>query len=838
MQLATRHLTVALAGNPNSGKTTIFNALTGLRQKVANYPGVTVEKKLGRCKLPDGETVDVIDLPGTYSLVSRSPDEQVAMEVLRGLRPDTPAPDVVICVIDASNLQRNLYLLSQLVEVGRPMVVALNMTDVAARRGLHISADRLGAQLGVPVVAVVAHQKKGIDELKAAIDKAKIAPMPAWPLPAAMHEEVVTVGGGLAILLSSDEATDRRSDEGSSRRLASHHAVAERLLIGDRAADIAPLTGHEPVKSLLDHANNRLKQLGVDPMQADIEAHYRWIDDVAAKSLVPACEVLTRGGTTLPAVSSESNENQDLGRDAHATSTILDYAPKPTFTDRLDRILLHKVGGLAIFALVMAALFVSIFWLADPIMGATENGIKWLGGLVSSILPAGPVKDLWTDGIVAGVGGVMVFIPQIALLFLFLAILEDSGYLARAAFLMDRVLSKVGLHGKSFIPLLSSFACAIPGIMAARTIECRRDRLATIFVAPFMSCSARLPVYALLITTFFASVSPLGRGGILLALYALGIIAAFLTALIFKIGAKREVPTAFILELPTYKRPQVSQIARVVWMNTWAFVSKAGTIIFCLSVILWASMYYPRLPESRMQSLRVEAESAFGRSVLDASSDERLREFITIHAADIQKAVDEEMAKYYEKNPLPENPSRERISHDQRVRSLHESTKVMWAGMAFGVREQEIFLENYLASAQLRHSYAGRLGHLIEPVIKPLGYDWKMGVGLIGAFAAREVFVSTMGIVYSVGDDDEDTQPLAQAMLADRYADGRRVWTPLVATSLLVWFVLAMQCMSTLAIVRRETGTWRWPLLQLVYMTGLAYVVSLLVYQVGRIWFA
>lgn len=766
----TTPLTVALAGNPNSGKTTIFNALTGLRQKTANYPGVTVEKKVGRCRLPDGAWVDVIDLPGTYSLISRSPDEQVAMEVLRGLRPDTPPPDVVVCVVDASNLHRNLYLVSQLIEVGRPMVVALNMTDVAERRGIRVSPERLSERLGVPVVSVVGHQKRGIPELKAAIARAAVAPMPDWPLPQAMQEEVVLVAGGLGILESAETPGQVISGKGEDGLpLAPEHSprpryatIAERLLIGDRAPDVAPLVGREPVRTLLDHAAARLQQLGIDPMQADIEAHYKWIDEVAAASLVPACEELFRGAGVSPAA---DGAQQHRGQDAGAT--VLEYAPTPTLTDRLDRILLHKVAGLAIFAIVMAGLFVSIFWLADPVMGAVESGIAWLGGLVEGFLPDGPIKDLWTDGIVAGVGAVLVFIPQIALLFLFLAIMEDSGYLARAAFLMDRLLSKVGLHGKSFIPLLSSFACAIPGIMAARTIECRRDRLATIFVAPFMSCSARLPVYALLIGAFFASSSAVARGGILLSLYGLGILAAVGTAMLFKLGSRREPASSFILELPTYKRPQLSQVARVVGHNTWAFISKAGTIIFCLSVILWAMMYYPRLPEERVAELT--RENAWSLET-----------------------------------PRSSGPT---VDGDA------------------------------LAAAQLRHSLAGRLGHAIEPVILPLGYDWKMGVGLIGAFAAREVFVSTMGIVYAAGDAEEDDTPLREAMMSDRKPDGSPVWTPLVATSLLVWFVLAMQCMSTLAIVRRETGTWTWPLLQLLYMTGLAYVASLVVYQVGSIWF-
>ena len=736
-------LTVALAGNPNCGKTTIFNALTGLRQKVANYPGVTVEKKTGRCKLPDGRWIEVIDLPGTYSLISRSPDEQVAMEVLRGLREGTKAPDVVVVVVDASNLQRNLYLVSQLVELGRPMVVALNMMDVAERRGIHVSPQSLERELGVPVVPVVGHKRQGIEQLKKAIGDARVAPMPDWPLPAVMKEELATVGQGLAVLDARLSASDRASNldtpaapkawicrDDSGRKLDRYQAIAERLLIGDRAADLSHVISNQIVSRLLEAATGRMSAVGVDAMQADIEAHYRWIERVAARSLASVDELAAMGAPADAVLEQDS-------------------AKARTLTDRLDAFLIHRVWGFVAFGLVMGLLFFSIFWLADPMMGAIEAAVTWLGEMVTARMAAGPLRALITDGIFAGVGGVIVFIPQIALLFLFLAILEDSGYLARAAFLMDRALAKVGLHGKSFIPLLSSFACAIPGIMATRTIENRKDRLATILVAPFMSCSARLPVYTLLIGTFFAASGALVQAGIMLSLYVLGVLAAAATAWVFKRSLLKGPASAFILEMPTYKLPQWSQVVRQVWVNTSAFVMKAGTIIFALSVILWAMMYYGA---STTELARLEASGA----------------------------------------------------------------------------EQ-----NVVDSYRLNHSIAGRLGHAMEPIIRPLGYDWKIGVGLVGSFAAREIFVSTMGIVYSVGSDDEETEPLSAAMKSDAYPDGMPVWSPLIAVSVLVWFVLAMQCMSTLAIVKRETGGWRWPLFMLVYMNGLAYVVCLVIYQVG-----
>jgi ferrous iron transport protein B len=745
-------LTVALAGNPNSGKTTIFNALTGLRQKVANYPGVTVEKKTGRCKLPDGRTASVIDLPGTYSLISRSPDEQVAMEVLRGLRADTAAPDVVIVVVDASNLQRNLYLVSQLIEMGKPLVVALNMMDVAQRRGLNISPERLEKQLGVRVIPVVGYKRQGIDELKAAIAQARIAPMPDWPLPDVMREEVTVVGGALSIL-SADQPLDRSK------------AIAERLLIGDRAKDLHEIWKQEPVDSLLEHANKRLADAGIDPMQADIEAHYRWIDGVAAGSLVPACERLIGDGIT-------------------GKSGVLDYpTPKElTLTDRVDAILVHKFWGLLIFALIMGTLFVTIFWLAQPIMDAMQKGILFVGHWTTHALPEGPLKSLLNDGVIGGVGTVIAFVPQIALLFMFLAILEDSGYLARAAFLMDKLLARVGLHGKSFIPLLSSFACAIPGIMATRTIESRRDRLATILIAPFMSCSARLPVYALLIGAFFSGYGALVSAGIMLGCYALGILAAVATAWVFKRSLLKGGATTFILELPSYKLPQITQVARQVWTNAGKFVTKAGTTILAFSVVLWALAYYPRLPKER--------------------------------AAQVDEAVRSQHRSY--------------VAEDD-----HQTTLV-----PIEDDQADDAAKNAVAAAQSEYSFAGRLGHWMEPALRPLGFDWKMGIGLIGAFAARETFISTMGITYAVGDtEDSGTDSLQSAMRADHYTTGKPVWTPLVAVSLLVWFVLALQCMSTIAIARRETGGWRWPVFMVVYMNVLAYVGSLLVFQVGSmIW--
>lgn len=762
-------LTVALAGNPNSGKTTVFNALTGLRQKVGNYPGVTVEKKVGLLRLPEGTWANVIDLPGTYSLVSRAPDERVARDVLRGLRADTPAPDVVVAVVDASNLQRNLYLVSQLIEMRAPLVIALNMMDVAERRGSRIDPEVLSRSLGVPVVPVVAHRRLGIHDLVHAIGRARPAELPDWQLPAVMRAEIA----GLARALDPAQRNGaplasfpaRAEGEPPERRQERYRAMAERLLVGDGVEDLGLLHSPAAVATLVDSACATLRTAGVDPVQADIEAHYRWIEGISAAHESAHAVANEPAHAAANELARQAGPHERIHAPAHGSvhapvrrrvharprswsgSPVGERAPLPSvpLTERIDAILIHRVWGLLFFALIMGAMFASMFWLAKPLQEGLTAIIEGAGAAVSGLVPGEALQSLVRDGLFAGVGSVVVFIPQIAILFLFLALLEDSGYLARAAFLMDRLLAKVGLHGKSFIPLLSGFACAIPGIMATRTIEHRKGRLATILVLPFMTCSARLPVYGLLIGTFFASLGALRQAGIMLALYLLGILFAAGAAFFLRRTMLRGMDSGFLLELPTYKVPQLSVVGRQVLGNSSKFLTRAGTTILAICIVLWVISYFPRLPESRAAA-QPDANAA--------------------------------------------------------------------------------------AAAQREYSVAGRLGQAIEPGIRPLGFDWKIGVGVIGAFAAREVFVSTMAIVYGTGGDEE-TVNLATAMLADRHPDGSRIWTPLVAASLLLWFVLAMQCMSTVMVVRQETGGWRWPLFMLGYMNALAYVVCLLFYQIG-----
>jgi ferrous iron transport protein B len=727
-------LIIALAGNPNAGKTTVFNGLTGLRQRVANYPGVTVERKSGTCALPDGSQAEVIDLPGAYSLVSTSPDEQVAMEVLRGQRSGTAAPNVVIAVLDAANLPRHLFLLSQLIDLGRPLVVALNCIDIAERRGIRVDVAALERALGVPVVPVVGHRRTGIDALRAAILKARVPTPQAWPWPEAFVAETRT--------------------------------LPVRLLVGDPAGDLAAARTERATD--LAAAQQRLAAAGVEPVQADIAARYQWADALIA-------------------------------------ATVTSDARRRTVSDRADAVLVHPVAGLGIFALIMALVFLTVFTVAGPLQDWCSERWAWLVGQLVTRLPDGLLASLVSGVLGDGVGAVVPFVPQIALLFICLGILEDSGYLARAAFLMDRLLSRLGLHGKSFVPLLTSFACAIPGILATRTITSVRERLATILVAPFMSCGARLPVYILIIDVLFAEQPGWVQALIFLGCYALGILAAVFTALLFRLVRRAEAASPFILELPTYKLPQPTQVLTATWLGVREFLVRAGTIIMALSVVLWGLKTFPQLPEAERTAVEARAAAAW-----DAEHPPQPPQPV----APPEPAIIEESA------PGTPTPSPTRLTHEPTAAAEDP--------------ERAATIDRAIAGAEIAHSAYGRLGHAIEPVIAPLGFDWKIGVGLVGAFAAREVFVATIGMVYGSGREEaEDSASLHAAMRAERHPDGRAVWTPLTGAVLLIWFVLAMQCISTTVVVRRETGTWRWALAQLVYMNVLAWVTCLAVYQLG-----
>jgi ferrous iron transport protein B len=683
----------AMVGNPNCGKTTLFNALTGLRQKVGNYPGVTIEKKIGEAYSQHGRPMKVIDLPGAYSLAARSPDEAVLRDVLLGRRADTPQPDRIICVVDASNLERNLYLVHQILDLGRPVIVVLNMMDVAAGAGHQIDPKKLEASLGVTVIPCEAVHGKGIVELRLAMSRAEL-PLARhrWDVPAPIAPAVTDLQASLV-------QNDRRSP-----LIARAEAL---LLLTDfdtvRVAGSTPLS--DRTHEILAHWRQRWEGEGTDWSATLIRSRYDAINQLCA-------EVIRR--------------TREQG---------------PSFSDRVDAVLVHSIWGWLFFGAVMAALFFSIFTLAEYPKNLIDDSMTALGGWVKGAMAAGDLRDLITNGVINGVKGIVVFLPQILILFFFVGLLESTGYMARAAFLMDRPMSKVGLHGKSFIPLLGSYACAIPGIMATRTIENAKDRLVTILVAPLMSCSARLPVYLLMIATLLPSttVAATTKVGLMLLMYAIGTLGAFGFAWLFKRTLFKSAPPLMIMELPPYQRPRLREITRQMIERAWLFLKNAGTIILGISILLWFFSTYPKHPDPAAK--------------LDA---------------------------------------------------------------------------------QIAYSLAGRAGKILEPVIKPLGFDWRIGVGLVTSFYAREVFVSSMAVIFGVESKDDNPSAIRDALRAAKWPDGAMLFTPLVCFTLMVYYVFAMQCMSTVAVVKRETNSWRWPLFQIAYMTGTAWIVCFVIYQTGR----
>ena len=727
---------VVLCGNPNSGKTTLFNALTGLRARVGNYAGVTVERKEGRLAGgPAGQPVTVLDLPGTYSLSPQSPDEQICRDVLFQRLAEVPAPALVIVVVDASNLERNLYFATQVIELRWPTVIALNMVDVAEKNGQTIDCDKLSAALAVPVVATVASSGGGVAELKALIvAQAQRAEIPLHKpdipleLPARLELEVETVAQLLPPALRERPALAR----------------AEALLIVSDEKMLAGGGGAYPaeVGAAAEAARERLTQAGLDWRSSAIEARYR------------------RLAAIQHAVVKETRADQ------------------ATLSDKLDRIVTHKIWGLLIFVSVMALMFLSIFTFAQWPMDMLSNLFSWVGDWVHKAMPGGDLELLLEKGVVLGVGAVVAFLPQICLLFLFIGLLEDTGYMARAAFLMDRLMSKVGLHGKSFIPMLSSFACAIPGIMATRTIETPKDRLVTILVAPLMSCSARLPVYTLLIGACIGGVWM--KSATMLSMYLLGIVVALGMAWLFKKTLLKGETPMLIMELPPYRCPVLKVVLRHTWDRAKLFLQRAGTVILGINILLWFLVSYPSHPE-------IKRDAAVKRAALLAG---------------------------FARTP-------QSLTANEQARALEQ-------------------LEADRDSALVQESFAGHAGRLLEPAIAPLGFDWKMGIGILSSFAAREVFVSTMSIVYSAANHANENQEahnqnLQKILAAQTRPDGSQVYTPLTAVSLMVFYVLALQCVSTVAVVRRETNSWKWPVFQWVYMGALAWALAFATWQGGRL---
>jgi len=699
-----------IAGNANSGKTTLFNLLTGARAKVGNYPGVTVGRLSGWAALGDGDKVEILDLPGTYSVSAGSRDEQIAVDALLGR--DIPPPRAVIAVADATALGRSLYLVSQLAEVGVPLVVALNLMDEARGQGLEIDVARLSQRLGVPVVPMVARRGEGVAQLREVLRDPPPPETAALTLPAALASDVQEIE---AVLATTPVGP------GPVRVWA-----LWALLSIDDADEIEGVAA--AVRDVVRAVRDRADRAGREMDAEIIAARFAVVDDIVAEC-----------------VSESPRERRSL-------------------TDVLDGVLTHRLWGALSFAVVMLIIFQSLFSWAEPMMGLIETGIVMAQGATANALPGGPLRDLLVQGVVAGVGNVLVFVPQIGLLFLLITLLEDSGYLARVAFVIDRLMGGIGLHGKAFVPMLSGFACAIPAVIATRTIEKPRDRLLTMLAIPLMSCSARLPIYVLVTAAVFnpsrrvfgfLSIGAL----VLLTMYLLSVVATIGAAAVMRRTVLRGPRPTLVLEMPPYRMPAWRNLVTGTWQPVRTFLTDAGSVILALTIVLWALLSYPRLPETP---------------------------------------------------PLPE-----------------QTLQVAGIDAASGGADAP--------GAALRASFMGRFGRAIEPVIEPLGFDWRIGVGILGAFAAREVFVSTLAIVFDIGEADEASQPLRLALRDATWPDGAPLLTPLAGVSLMVFFVLACQCMSTIAVIRKESGSWRWPALMFTAMSLLAYFASLAVYQGGRL---
>lgn len=709
--------TVAVVGNPNAGKSSLFNRLTGMSQKTANYPGVTVERRIGRCETGD-TVVDLVDLPGTFSLTPSSGDERIAVGVLFGRIEGTPLPDGILAVIDSTRLYQGLYLAQQLAELGRPMIVALTMSDAAERSGLSIDTDALGEALGgVPVFPVVATTGRGFDR---------------------MLEGLASLAGSapprrLAVWPELDAAVDRLEPALGERGVGLHRSEIERMLI-EGAASLqarAPHAWPAEVEAELEASREALFA-GQPPLAVEARQRYSWIRDLLARV-----------------------ETQEAGMVRRRGAQIVEWINQPW-------------PATAIFVLAMAIVFQAVFAWATVFMDAIDAGMSGFGTLVASVLPEGVLSSFVVDGVIAGVGSVIIFLPQILILFVFIILMEDSGYLARAAFLVDRAMRAIGLSGQSVIPLLSSFACAVPSIMATRVIPNRRDRIATILASPFMTCSARLPIYALLIAAFVPRQTVLVfnlQGLVLFGLYAIGVVGGVGTALLLKRTALRGENPAFILALPEFRLPNVRSVLVKLLDRVQVFLRRAGTIIFTVAVIVWALAYFPR------------------------------SELVQRQAVDATAAA---------------------------VATLE--------GDALDVRLAEI--ENTASAAQLEQSLLGRMGHWVEPVFEPLGWDWRVSAAVIAGFPAREVVVAVLGTIYAVGDE-ADEQSLAGRLTGATHPDGTLVFTLPMVLGLLLFYAWCLQCVATLAVIRRETNSWRWPIFAWSYMTALGYGGAFLIYQLG-----
>ena len=726
---------VALIGNPNTGKSTLFNCLTGLRQKVGNYSGVTVQKKTGITLIGE-ERVEILDLPGTYSLAATSPDERVVVDALRGEVENLDRPDIALCIVDATNLQRNLFLAFQIGQLGLPMVLALNYWDTAQKRNIAIDIEELKKRLGIPIVPISASRAEGITELKDAMiqaldEKPKLI-SPTWP------ESIEEAISGVRSELS--EPVSARIDDAALMRgiFESDEEIFKRAGASDSET-------HEA----LEISKKALFKGGLNPANVEAVLLYRHIKEHVE-----------------PCISA-----RDSSRIAGSES--------------IDSLLTHKVWGLIAFLALMYLVFQSVYSWAGPFMDLIDAGKSVVQDTVSNVLSGWPmIESLVADGIIEGVGAVVIFLPQIMILFFFISLLEDTGYMSRAAFLMDKLFSWCGLSGKSFVPLLSSYACAIPGVMATRTIQDSKARLVTILVAPFMSCSARLPVYVLMIGAFIEPRYGAGvAGAVLFLMHFVGLLVAMPFAYLMNKYILKTPPQPFLLELPSYQIPKVRDVMLKMYSQGKEFVVNAGTVIFAITIIIWALLYFPRT-----ESVEIETREAFVSEIV------------------AQNGWTEEFAL-------------ESISEDE----------------VLGAE-----LDHKVSSAFIEQSWMGRIGKTLQPVFAGAGFDWKITVGVIASFPAREVIISTLGIIYSLGGDvDEEAGDLREAMASQKWQSGPKAGMPIftipVVIALMVFFALCQQCGATLAVIAQETS-WRWAALSFGFMTILAWLASIGINQVGA-WF-
>ncbi|MCS7304563.1 MAG: ferrous iron transport protein B [Thermoguttaceae bacterium] len=792
-------LTIALLGNPNTGKSTLFTALVGVHQRVGNYPGVTVEKKIGSF-VYQGRRFEVVDLPGLYSLSPRSRDEAIAVEVLLGRSPGTPAPDGVILIVDATNLERNLYLVSQVLEFGLPTVVALNMIDLAQRRGIQIEIAELERRLGVPVVPTQAHRRQGIEQLQAALAQSiaeGIRPRTS-PLPECFWEEV------------------DRLDQALKHRQLSRLLVARILLDpgGFLEKVFLPDMNSSEVVALAE-AKHRLAQ--ADLLLPDLEpaVRYQWI------------EKILQGLVHCP------------------------LQERPTFSERIDRLLTHPVCGFLVFVGVMLIIFQAVYAWAEAPMGWIEAGVQGVAEWLHASLPPGPLRSLLVEGLCGGVGSVLAFLPQILILFFFIGLLEDSGYMARTAYLMDRWMCGVGLSGKSVIPLLSSVACAVPGIMATRVIEDPRARLTTILIAPLMTCSARLPVYVMLISAFVPPQTYLGgllnlQGLVLAAMYLIGMSMAGLVAWLIKRWILLGPTSSFVMELPSYKIPSLRTVLYRVFERGWIFLQYAGTIILAVSILVWALLHYPR---------SAEVETPFlGQAQQLAEQLHRWFQEVRPHCPGQLQERLQRVALVADQLKAPQSPLLYLVEHLrdelQQWNSFAQEGTDEPAGApappllaptsdTFGQLQQqtEQFRLDLLAAYQ-RQSLLGRLGRRLEPIFRPLGWDWRITMAVLASFPAREVVVATLGVLFQAGPiDPENPEQLIRLhqrlQSATWEGSEEKLFNLPVALGLMVFYTLCAQCAATLLTIRQETLSWRWPIFVFSYMTALAYLGALATYQLA-----